>query len=81
MRKYLKSFLTVFGLSLMFLVLFASTSLAAENEKTYNINKKDAVYDKSLGKYVTPLKKVDGTLVPLSTEGISCVQKKRGYIA
>lgn len=70
MKKHLKSLFGVLGISIIFLV-FADPSLAAPKEKKskfIDIDKKNAVYDESLGKYVTPFKNVDGKLVPVSAE-------------
>ncbi|QGQ45444.1 hypothetical protein [Metabacillus sediminilitoris] len=83
MRKYLKSFLTVLSLSIVFLVVFAESSSVAKPEgttKTVKIDKKKAIYDESLGKYVTPLKEVDGQLVPASTEEYETQNSKGGEV-
>ncbi|MCK1999871.1 hypothetical protein MZM54_00555 [[Brevibacterium] frigoritolerans] len=71
MGNRFKAFLTVLTLSSAFLVVSAEPSFAATSEgatKTVKIDKKSAIYDKSLGKYVTPLKEVNGKLVPASKQ-------------
>ncbi|TKG98327.1 hypothetical protein FC682_26525 [Peribacillus simplex] len=85
MGKYIKSFLTVLTLSIVFLVVSADPSFAAKSEgatKAVKIDKKSAIYDKSLGKYVTPLKKVNGKLVPASKqEYLNEIQSASGQSA
>lgn len=71
MRKYFRSFLTVLSLCLAISLVFANFSfvaMAGEKTKFIKIDKKNAVYDESIGKYVTPFKKVNGELVPVSSE-------------
>ncbi|MEI5907073.1 hypothetical protein WAK64_08385 [Bacillus spongiae] len=61
-----------FGLSF---TMFSGVSEASENQ-FYEINKEDAVYSESLGAYVTPLEKVDGTLIPMTkAEAIKKVEE------
>lgn len=65
-------FVVVFLSACLLFSLFVSSASANEIEKikdnTQVISKDNAIYDSELGKYVTPLKKVDGKLVPVSIE-------------
>ncbi|WP_282173662.1 hypothetical protein [Cytobacillus firmus] len=71
MRKSIKKAFAVLSLSVVFLGGFGGSAFAAGSKdanKPVKIEKKNAIYDESLGKYVTPLKEVDGQLVPVSKE-------------
>ncbi|MEH6989826.1 hypothetical protein [Cytobacillus firmus] len=71
MRKSIKKVFAVLSLSVVFLGGFGGSTFAAGSKdanKPVKIEKKNAIYDESLGKYVTPLKEVDGQLVPVSKE-------------
>jgi hypothetical protein len=55
------------GVVLSFFVL-SEHSFAASKEKGVTLDKRNAIYDPTIGAYVTPLKKVNNKLVPVSKE-------------
>ncbi|KWU57728.1 hypothetical protein AWW70_21375 [Bacillus mycoides] len=75
MRTFFKSFCIILGLSLVFSI-FTPSSFAAKSDDVIVIDKKNAIYDQELGKYITPLKKTNGKLIPFSnSEYLNTIQK------
>lgn len=80
MRKIFKPFCIALGLSLIFSI-FTPSSFAEKPDEAIKIDKKNTIYDKEIGKYVTPLKKVNGKLVPVSsTEYLNTIQNLESVV-